>query len=63
MIVNGKQYDFEEISIEELLNKLNLNKDKVVVEVNLDIIRKIDYKERVINKEDTVEIVAFVGGG
>lgn len=32
MIVNGKEYDFEEISVEELLNNLNLNKDRVVVE-------------------------------
>lgn len=64
MIVNGKEMNFEEnITIDELLNKLNLSKDKVVVELNLEIICKEEYSTRLINHEDKIEIVSFVGGG
>ncbi|MFD3156240.1 sulfur carrier protein ThiS [Haloimpatiens sp. FM7330] len=64
MIINGKEMDFEsQITIEKMLEKLNVSKDKVVVEVNFEIIPKEKYKDRVLNKEDKVEIVAFVGGG
>lgn len=64
MIINGKEMEFNEgITIEELLKKLNLNMDKVVVEVNLEIIMKEKYYEFILNQEDKVEIISFVGGG
>ncbi|QZY55302.1 sulfur carrier protein ThiS [Crassaminicella profunda] len=64
MIINGKQMDFDaEITICELLKKLDLNEEKVVVEVNFTMIPKEKYKEYLLNKEDKVEIVSFVGGG
>jgi sulfur carrier protein len=41
MIVNGKVMNFkEEITIEELLKNFHLDMDKVVVEVNLEIIAR-----------------------
>ena len=64
MIVNGREMSFEvSITIDDLLNKLNLSKDKVVVELNLEIISKEEYSTRLINHEDKIEIVSFVGGG
>ena len=64
MIVNGKKSDFDAgITVNELLQKLNLSKDKVVVEVNLEIIAKEQYVARALNTGDKVEIVSFVGGG
>lgn len=64
MIINGKEMNLKEgITIEELLKKLDLDMDKVVVEVNLEIIAKEKYYEFVINEEDKVEIISFVGGG
>ncbi|MCY6356857.1 sulfur carrier protein ThiS [Clostridium sp. ZS2-4] len=64
MIINGKEMNFDEgITMEELLKKLNLNMDKVVVEVNLEIIAKEKYYEFILNQEDKVEIISFVGGG
>ncbi|QXM06894.1 sulfur carrier protein ThiS [Crassaminicella indica] len=64
MIINGKEMDFDsEITICEMLKKLDLNEEKVVVEVNLTIIPKEKYNEHVLNKADKVEIVSFVGGG
>ena len=64
MVINGKQMDFEtEITISEMLKKLDLSEEKVVVEVNFKISSKEKYKEYVLNQSDKVEIVSFVGGG
>ncbi|MCT4606162.1 MAG: sulfur carrier protein ThiS [Marinisporobacter sp.] len=64
MLINGKQMDFDSgITICELLKELDLNEEKVVVEVNFTIISREKYKEYILNKEDKVEIVSFVGGG
>lgn len=64
MIVNGKLYSFEgSITISELLKRLNLNSDLVVVEVNLNIISKENFSDKVLNDSDRIEIINFVGGG
>lgn len=63
MIVNGKDMYFENITISQLLDKLNLDMDKVVVEVNFEIISKESYSDFVLNKEDKIEIISLVGGG
>ncbi|SHK19640.1 sulfur carrier protein ThiS [Paramaledivibacter caminithermalis] len=63
MLVNGKKMSFENITILQLLNELNLDMNKVVVEVNLEIISKENYCNFVLNKEDRIEIISLVGGG
>ncbi|MCY6371077.1 sulfur carrier protein ThiS [Clostridium ganghwense] len=64
MVVNGEEMNFDErVTIEELLKKLDLNLDKVVVETNLEIVTKEKYNEFVLNEADKVEIISFVGGG
>lgn len=64
MVINGKEMNLKDgITIEELLKKLDLDMDKVVAEVNLEIISKEKYYEFVLNEEDKVEIISFVGGG
>ncbi|WP_202709065.1 sulfur carrier protein ThiS [Sporosalibacterium faouarense] len=64
MIVNGKEMTFEENSnVIDLLNKLNLDEEKVVVEINMEIISKEVYSERILNDDDKIEIVGFIGGG
>jgi len=47
----------------ELLHELQINPDQVAVEVNLSIIKKVDYSTFRLNEGDKVEIVKFVGGG
>lgn len=64
MIINGKQKDFDSgITVSELLDKLNLDKNKVIVEVNLEIVYKEQLSEYVLNKEDKIEIISLMGGG
>ena len=63
MLVNGREMDFENITIFMLLQNLNLDINKVVVEVNLEIVSKENYPDYILNGEDKVEIISFVGGG
>lgn len=64
MIINGKEMNFDSgITVEQLLTELNLPKEKVVVEVNVEIIDITKYASTVLDKGDKVEIVRFVGGG
>lgn len=64
MIVNGTNMKHtENMTISKLLTKLDLDKEKVVVEINFKIIIKEDFDERIINEDDKIEIVGFIGGG
>ncbi|WP_102401099.1 sulfur carrier protein ThiS [Haloimpatiens massiliensis] len=64
MIVNGKELDFKQgITVEKMLEELNISREKVVVEINMEILDRDKFKDRILSKEDKVEIVAFVGGG
>lgn len=61
--VNGIEMDVQASTIMELLQELEINPQRVVVEVNLEIIKRDRFSEHKINEGDSVEIVNFVGGG
>ena len=62
--LNGDPYEINNGSnLNELLNKLKIEKNKVAIEVNGEIIEKKKYTNLVLNKDDKVEIVHFIGGG
>ena len=62
--LNGDTYEIINGSnLNELLNKLKIEKTKVAIEVNGEIIEKNKYPKLVLNKDDKVEIVHFIGGG
>jgi sulfur carrier protein len=64
MQVNGKEVDYEaDVTVEELLNRLELQQDKVVVEVDEEIVSKDEYSIKKLTSESKVEIIRFVGGG
>ena len=62
--LNGDFYEVNNGSnLYELLNKLKIQKNKVAIEVNSEIIQKDKYPNLILNKDDKVEIVQFIGGG
>ena len=64
MILNGKTVDLkEDTSVEQLLKDYDLNPQKVVVEVNMEILDDEVYSTYLLKNEDTVEVISFVGGG
>ena len=62
--LNGQIHKFEtSLSIEQLLNKLSINKKKVAVDLNKSVVPKQKYSSIKIANQDVVEIVTFIGGG
>ena len=62
--LNGNPYEINtQTNLNQLLNKLKIQKNKVAIEVNGAIIAKNKYPEIILNKGDKVEIVHFIGGG
>ena len=63
MVINGKNYALEEQKLSEILDHLQVNPKNVVVELNGEIIEKKNFDNLVVNYQDQLEIVTFVGGG
>ena len=62
--LNGNSYEINDgTNLNELLNKLKIQKNKVAIEVNGEIVEKNKYPNLILNKGDKVEIVKFIGGG
>ena len=62
--LNGDSYEINYgTNLNELLNRLKIQKNKVAIEVNGEIIEKSNYSNLILNKNDKVEIVKFIGGG
>ena len=62
--LNGDPYEINKgTNLNELLNKLKIQKNKVAIEVNGEIVEKNKYPNLILNKGDQVEIVKFIGGG
>jgi sulfur carrier protein len=62
--LNGEAIDIAEGStVAGLLEQLQLQRERVAVEVNLDIVPKTSYDSQGLSDGDRIEIVHFVGGG
>ena len=62
--LNGKPFDLRnETNLKKLLKDLKISENKVAIEINGIIIEKNKYSQVVLNKDDKVEIVHFLGGG
>ena len=62
--LNGDVYEINNgTNLNQLLNKLKIQKNKVAIEVNGQIVEKDNYIDLILNKDDKVEIVHFIGGG
>ena len=62
--LNGDPYEINDgTNLNELLNKLKIQKNKVAIEVNGEIVEKNKYANLILNEDDKVEIVHFIGGG
>ncbi len=53
----------DDLTVTGLLKELDIEPKGVAVEVNLIIIKKLDYENCQLKDGDSVEVVNFVGGG
>ena len=63
--INGKKYsDYQDdITVMELIEKLNLHKKQIIVELNQLALIKKDYQSQSLKDGDSIEIVQIAAGG
>ena len=63
--INGKKYsDYQEdITVIELIEKLNLHKKQIIVELNQLALIKKDYQSQSLKDGDSIEIIQIAAGG
>ncbi len=61
---NGNRLEIaENTTVLQVLTQQNLNADKVVVERNENIVPAQDFASTILETEDILEVLHFVGGG
>ena len=64
VMINGESADIKAGStVAELLDHLQIGRDRVAVEIRLQIVPKAHYDSHSLSEGDSIEIVHFVGGG
>lgn len=64
MKVNGKEVQFPYgTTISQILENYKIDRNRVVVEVDMKIVDESEYDTYIPDKEAMVELIAFVGGG
>jgi len=61
--VNGEMVEVAVSSLAELITQLELPAARIAVELNREVVRRNDWSGTMLNEDDRVEIVHFVGGG
>ena len=61
--INGEDKEIAGRNLLEYLNEAGFETERGVVEKNLEIIPKDQFGQVVIQNEDVIEVVRFVGGG
>ena len=61
--INGKYEEINDINLLDYLIKNKYRANRVVVDLNGDIVKKADFEKINIKNTDKIEIVCFVGGG
>jgi thiamine biosynthesis protein ThiS len=62
--LNGEEISLEgKVNITSLLDKYSLDKRKIAVERNMEIVSRSAFEETYLNEGDNIEIIHFIGGG
>lgn len=64
ILVNGEEKEMADgLSVAELIESLNLKPERLAVELNRKIVRRVQWGSTSLSDGDKVEIIHFVGGG
>ncbi len=64
VIVNGEPREFPNgTTVSQMLEMLKIVPERVVVELNLTILKRAQLSSAILQEGDRVEVVHFVGGG
>ncbi len=64
LTVNGDPQTLEDgLTVAELVRRFNLTPERVAIEVNESLVRRVEYAATRLADGDRIEIVTLVGGG
>lgn len=63
MKINGEFLEFDTLKFTDYLAQKGLKAEFVALELNGKIISKDEFQSVIFQKDDTAEVVSFVGGG
>ncbi len=64
LTINGEKKEVkEQIKVGELLDELNIRDKTMAVAVDMQIVKKENWDEKVLQNSQKVEFLQFVGGG
>ncbi len=62
--LNGESKEVaQDLSVAGLLQQLELQPDRVAVEINLNILDRSKFPTWMLKEGDRIEIISFIGGG
>jgi len=62
--VNGEFRELpDELTLDALVRQLALAPERLAIELNREVVRRVRWSETMLREGDQVEIVHFVGGG
>jgi len=63
-MLNGEPFEVDgPLTVTQLLGRLDIDPRRVAVEHNLIVLKRVTFDHTIINADDQIEIVNFVGGG
>ncbi len=61
--INGEEKDCVGMTVSQYLERMTYDSRRIAVERNGDIVPKSAYADTVLQDNDVLEVVSFVGGG
>ncbi len=64
LIINGETKEFEDsFSLQDIITNLQIENKVMAAAVNMNIVKKDEWKNYVPKNDDKLELLQFVGGG
>lgn len=64
VMINGDAFKFgEQLTLLDLLQQLEIDEQRVIVEHNSKLIKQDAFASQVVSANDKLELLEFVGGG
>lgn len=64
IVVNGEDKQFEDNStLGQIITSLQIEDKVMAAAVNMDIVKKDNWHNFIVNENDKIELLQFVGGG
>ena len=64
LIINGENKEFNDgINLYQIVKELKIENKVMAAAVNMDIVKKENWKNFTPNEDDKIELLQFVGGG